>query len=150
MRQFRVLVNGNEYNVAIEELEETGATTVAMNNPRQMVKPAVVQSSPTSEAKVKAVIKPKRQAPDQPKPEAKPKSDSSSDSPGVIKAAMPGTILSVNVTVGEEVTRGQALLILEAMKMENEIMAPSDGVISEIHATVGASVNSGDLLIVLS
>jgi len=63
---------------------------------------------------------------------------------------MPGTILDVKVSAGEEVTRGQALLILEAMKMENEIMAPRDGVIDEIRVAVGVSVNSGDLLIVMS
>ena len=79
-----------------------------------------------------------------------PQPESSGDASGIITAAMPGTILDVRVSVGESVTRGQPLLILEAMKMENEIMAPSDGVIGEIKATVGASVNSGDVLVVMS
>ena len=63
---------------------------------------------------------------------------------------MPGTILDIKVSVGESVTKGQALLILEAMKMENEVMAPCDGAVGEIHVTVGASVNSGDVLVVMS
>jgi biotin carboxyl carrier protein len=134
MRQFRVLVNGSEYKVAIEELEESGSAATDIKQPRQEVKSA----SP------KPVIS------SAPKAASTPKPESSGDSPGVITAAMPGTILDVKVSVGESVTRGQALLILEAMKMENEIMAPCDGVIDEIHATVGASVNSGDVLVVMS
>lgn len=59
---------------------------------------------------------------------------------------MPGTILSINVNVGDAVSEGQAIVILEAMKMENEIVAPKAGKITSINTTQGASVNSGDLL----
>lgn len=134
MRQFRVLVNGSEYKVAIEELEESGGVTTGTTQPRQEVTP----------------VAPKPAVRDVPKAASTPQPDSSEDSSGVITAAMPGTILEIKVSAGESVTRGQALLILEAMKMENEIMAPSDGVIGEIRATVGASVNSGDVLVVMS
>ncbi len=139
MRQFRVLVNGNEYKVAIEELNETGGATTMMEQPRQEIKPAVTEPAISST--------PKQQVTTQ---VTTPKPESNGDSSGIIKAAMPGTILDVKTSVGESVVRGKGLLILEAMKMENEIMAPVDGVISEIHATVGASVNSGDVLIVMS
>ena len=60
-----------------------------------------------------------------------------------VTAPMPGTILSVNVAVGDSVKRGQVLMILEAMKMENEIMCPRDGRIIAIQTSKGAAVESG-------
>ena len=62
---------------------------------------------------------------------------------------MPGTILSVQVKAGDTVTKGQVLLILEAMKMENEIMSPRDGVIAGVHVNKGDAVDSGKLLVSL-
>ena len=62
---------------------------------------------------------------------------------------MPGTILAVNVKVGETVKKGQVLCILEAMKMENEIMAPGEAVVASIEVSAGDSVNTGQVLIVL-
>jgi biotin carboxyl carrier protein len=62
---------------------------------------------------------------------------------------MPGTILNITASVGDRVKRGQVLLILEAMKMENEIVAPSDGTVASINVAGGASVNAGDLLVTL-
>ena len=60
-----------------------------------------------------------------------------------VSAPMPGTILSVNVAAGDTVKRGQVLMILEAMKMENEIMCPRDGRVTAIQTTKGAAVESG-------
>ncbi|WP_338009583.1 MULTISPECIES: biotin/lipoyl-containing protein [Aminobacterium] len=62
---------------------------------------------------------------------------------------MPGKILRVSVSVGTAVNAGDVLLILEAMKMENEISAPSAGTVKEVRAREGDSVNSGDALVVL-
>ena len=62
---------------------------------------------------------------------------------------MPGTVLDVKVAQGASVKKGDILLILEAMKMENEILAPCDGTVAQIVAAKGASVNSGDALIVI-
>ena len=62
---------------------------------------------------------------------------------------MPGTILAVNVQNGAAVKKGQVLMILEAMKMENEIMAPCDGTISSVSVTKGAAVETGALLCVI-
>jgi len=67
----------------------------------------------------------------------------------VIAAPMPGKILRVSVSVGTAVNAGDVLLILEAMKMENEISAPSAGTVKEVRAREGDSVNSGDALVVL-
>ena len=66
-----------------------------------------------------------------------------------ITAPMPGNILSVNVAAGDAVKKGQVLMILEAMKMENEIMCPCDGKIASVNTSKGASVESGTLLCVI-
>ena len=64
-------------------------------------------------------------------------------------APMPGTIIDIDVNVGDAVTKGQKLLVLEAMKMENEIVAPQDGTVSEVCVAAGALVNAGDTVISL-
>jgi glutaconyl-CoA/methylmalonyl-CoA decarboxylase subunit gamma len=128
MKMFRVVVNGNEYEVGIEELKE-GKT-----------------AQPTE---VKAVPVPKTIAP---KPAAKTESAKPAMTNGsgeTIVAPMPGTILRVEVSTGDSVVKGDTLLILEAMKMENEILAPSDGVVKQLNVSQGASVNPGDILVVL-
>ena len=63
-----------------------------------------------------------------------------------INAPMPGNILSVNVAAGDTVKKGQVLMVLEAMKMENEIMAPRDGKVTAVAVAKGAAVESGALL----
>ena len=63
---------------------------------------------------------------------------------------MPGTILDVRVNVGDTVKEGDILMILEAMKMENEILAPVSGKVAAVQVSKGAAVNSGDLLAVLA
>ncbi len=130
MKMFRVVVNGSEYKVGIEELQEDNA-------------PQPFQTKPTP---------PPRKTQPQHTPKAQPiaaKADSSA-SGGTITAPMPGTVLQVEVGIGDNVTKGQTLLVLEAMKMENEIMAPADGVVQELNVTKGVSVNAGDILVVLS
>ncbi len=66
-----------------------------------------------------------------------------------VSAPMPGTILSVNVSAGQSVKAGDVLVVLEAMKMENEIKAPCDGVVSAVPVSKGANVNTGDLLVAI-
>ena len=67
-----------------------------------------------------------------------------------IKAPMPGTILKVNVSNGQAVKKGDVLMILEAMKMENEILAPNDATVSSVNVSQGASVDSGAVLCTLN
>ena len=66
-----------------------------------------------------------------------------------ITSPMPGNILAVNVAAGDAVKRGQVLMVLEAMKMENEIMCPRDGKVVSVNTSKGASVESGTLLCVI-
>ena len=66
-----------------------------------------------------------------------------------VTAPVPGTILSINVAAGDTVKRGQVLMILEAMKMENEIMCPCDGKVASVNTSKGAAVESGTLLCVI-
>jgi len=66
-----------------------------------------------------------------------------------ISAPMPGKILSVNIQEGQKVKKGDVLFILEAMKMENEIMAPEDGTVEKVLVSKGVQVASGDILAIL-
>ena len=68
----------------------------------------------------------------------------------VVKAPMPGTIMKVNVTVGQAVKKGDVLCVLEAMKMENDISAPQDGTVASVNVQKGASVQSEDVLVTLN
>lgn len=83
---------------------------------------------------------------EKPKTAPKPKAAGAA---GAVHAPMPGTILSVDVKVGDEVKAGTTLCILEAMKMENEIVAPVDCKVKEINVSKGDTVANGDLLITL-
>ena len=67
-----------------------------------------------------------------------------------VKSPMPGNILDVRVSAGQAVKKGDVLLILEAMKMENEILAARDGVVASVAVTKGATVNSGDVMLTLN
>ncbi|CAN2924074.1 biotin/lipoyl-containing protein [Streptococcus dysgalactiae] len=84
----------------------------------------------------------------QPAPAApEKKTDINSASGLQVKAPMSGTVLSILVTEGKTVKKGEAVLVLEAMKMENEILAPADGLVSKIHVSANQTVDSDQVLI---
>ena len=68
---------------------------------------------------------------------------------GTVSAPMPGTVLDIMVKEGDVVKSGQVCVILEAMKMENELPAPCDGTVKSVNVTKGASVNTADVLVVI-
>jgi len=124
MKKYYVRVNGVSYEV---EIEEIGAGRMA---------PQMVSNRSTSSTDRGTVKDNNRNA------------DNGSENTR-INSPMPGTVLKLNVQVGSRVTKGQVLLILEAMKMENEIIASSDGVVATVGANKGAQVNAGDLLLTI-
>ena len=131
MRKFNIKVNGRPYEVEVEEI--AGDVTVSR---APEVTDVVAPATPAVAEKPA------------PAPAASVASPVSSD--GVkVAAPMPGTLLDFKVANGATVKKGDVIIILEAMKMENEIVAPSDGKISFV-ASKGASVNTGDALAVIA
>ena len=124
MRKFLVKVNGSQYEVEVEELSADEARSAASSAPAPKAAP---QATPA------------------PAPAPAPTAPVSGGK--TITAPMPGSIISVNVKNGDSFRSGQVLLVLEAMKMENEIMAPCDGKVLSVSVNQGSSVNSGDVLI---
>ena len=120
MKKYRVNVNGTAYEVEIELIDSAEAAAAPA------AAPAV---APAPEAAPAAAVPAGGEA---------------------VKAPMPGTILAVNVTAGQAIKKGDVLFILEAMKMENEIMAPADGTVAAVAVTKGATVESGAVLCTLA
>ena len=136
MRRFKITVDGQTYEVEVEEL---GRDKPAVTAPAVQPRPAAIPKPPAPKP-------PQPPTEEKPKPAAKP---AAAGGANVVSAPLPGKILAVKVTEGQQVEAGQVLCILEAMKMENEIMAPTAGVVKEIKIQPGATVNPGDALIVL-
>jgi glutaconyl-CoA decarboxylase len=134
MRKFNINVNGKAYEVEVEEVK--GGVVSAPVTPAVQAAPVAPKAAPAP----KAVPAPAPKA----APAAVPAGAAS------VTAPMPGTILSINVKAGDTVKKGQVLCILEAMKMENEIMAGGEGTIASVAVAQGDSVNTGQVLFVLS
>ena len=121
MKNYRITVNGTAYDVAVEEL---GAGAVA----------APVAAAPVAAPAAAPAPAPKAAAP------------AGAAGAVAISAPMPGKILGVKAAAGQAVKKGQVILVLEAMKMENEIVAPQDGTIATINVATGDSVEPGATL----
>lgn len=128
MKKYNVTVNGVTYEVLVEE--------------------AGVVSAPTAAPAPAPVVAPTPAPVAAPAPAAAPAASGSAGSVKVT-APMPGTILKMNVKVGDTIKANDLVCILEAMKMENEIFASEGGVVKSIEAAQGSSVNSGDVIITL-
>ena len=126
MRRFTVTVNGVAYDVVVEE-NHAAAPVAEMKTP-------VVTPAPAAAP-----------APEAPKPAVSGSVGSVS-----MKAPFPGTILKVNVSVGDAVKKGDVLVVLEAMKMENDITAPKDGVVASVDVQQGAAVVTDTLLLTMN
>ena len=136
MKQFRITVNGTPYDVQVEEL---GGSSSPVSIPDAVVSKSSVADSSSA---------------------ATPAAPAASTTPAAVSAAsqgdgepvsapMPGTVLKVLVTNGQAVKKGDVLLILEAMKMENEITAANDGTITSVCVSNGETVDSGKVLLTI-
>jgi len=118
MKAYKVTVNGNVYEITLEVIDK-----------------ADIKAAPAPAAA------PAEPAPAPAAPAAAPAAGATT-----VSAPMPGTILKVNVAAGQAIKRGDVLMILEAMKMENEIVAPVDGTVAAVSVNAGATVESGTVL----
>ena len=123
MKNLKITVNGVVYDVQVEEVEGSAASASA---PAAAAAPAAPKAAPAAAPKAAAAA------------EGEP-----------VKSPMPGTILNVPVKAGQAVKSGDVLVVLEAMKMENEIKAGRDAVVASVAVTKGESVDTGAVLVTL-
>jgi biotin carboxyl carrier protein len=135
MKNYTITVNGTAYEVQVEE----GASTASAPAAFRAAAPAPAPVAAPAAAPAPAAAAP-----------AAPAAPQGTQGSITITAPMPGKILGVKSKVGDAVKRGQVVLILEAMKMENEIVAPQDGTVASINVTVGESVEPGVVLATLN
>ena len=122
MKKYNVTVNGTAYEITLEVADASEIKATA---------PAAAPAAAPAPAAVAA-------------PTAAPANGET------VTAPMPGTILAVNVSNGAAVKKGDVLMVLEAMKMENEIVAPADGTVASVNVTKGSSVETGAVLCVIA
>ncbi|MFZ3172691.1 MAG: biotin/lipoyl-containing protein [Carboxydocellales bacterium] len=133
MKKLRVTINGIAYDVQVEELPTEGGTA-----------PASIQRSPESEGVHQVAPTP------QVVPAAAPVKSVAGGGSGDIVAPMPGVIKSIVVKAGDKVKAGDVVVVLEAMKMENEISTKKAGKVKEIKVSVGQTVGMGESMVVIS
>ncbi|NMB36604.1 MAG: biotin/lipoyl-binding protein [Bacteroidales bacterium] len=151
MKEYKLVINGNRYNVVIGKIEGTSAE-IEVNGTNYNVefeKPVAKSSAPikiirSTPSAVSAA--PSTGAPAA-KPNVKPVAAPKGSHP--VQSPLPGVILEIKCAVGDTVKRGDVILILEAMKMENVIEATANGKIKSINVSKGDSVLEGDTLIVI-
>ena len=148
MNKYQYKVQGVDYEVEIEEVEGNIAKVNVNGIPFE-----IEMQRPINAAKHPTIVKPKVAAPVQPAPSAapapKPQTAAAPASGNALKAPLPGTITSVNVKVGDTVNVGDVVIILEAMKMQNNIEAETAGTITAINVTPGDSVMEGSVLLTI-
>jgi biotin carboxyl carrier protein len=138
MKSFKYTINGNVYKVVINRIEDTIADVevngtpykVEMNKP---TKKQVVTINRPAQAAVTPIVRPQQ----------------ANVGPGALHSPLPGIVLEITCKVGDTIKKGQKLLILEAMKMENIINADRDGVVKEIKVNKGDSVLEGADLVII-
>ncbi len=133
MKNYTITVNGNVYEVTVEEgfTGKASAPKAAAPAPKVAPAPAAVPAPAAA-------------------PAPAPAAPAGAAGSVVVTAPMPGKILGVKASAGQAVKKGQVILILEAMKMENEIVAPQDGTVATINVSVGDSVEPGATLATLN
>lgn len=148
MKEFSFKINGAEYKCAVEEIE-AGLTEVTVNGKKYTVeteKPAAPVAAPKAAPAPapRATVAAPAAAP------AASKAAPVAPAAGVqVKSPLPGSVVKVNVAAGQAVKKGDTLLILESMKMENPILAEQDGTVAQVAVAAGQTVMQDDLLVVL-
>ena len=129
--KYKVTLNGRTYEIEVE------AGKAMLLDEYEAIAPAAPAAAPVAAAAAPAA------------PAAAPAVPAVTGAGDAVTAPMPGTILKVNVQNGQAVKAGQVLVVLEAMKMENEIMAPKDGTVTQVVVSKGASVDTGAPLVII-
>ena len=129
--KYKITLNGRTYEVEVE------AGKAMLLDEYEAIAPAAPAAAPVAAAAAPAA------------PAAAPAVPAVTGAGDAVTAPMPGTILKVNVQNGQAVKAGQVLVVLEAMKMENEIMAPKDGTVTQVVVSKGASVDTGAPLVII-
>ncbi|WP_047999886.1 acetyl-CoA carboxylase biotin carboxyl carrier protein subunit [Lactiplantibacillus herbarum] len=128
LRKFKITIDGKEYLVEMEEIGGTPTTAPVVAQTVAAPEPVATAPTPVAESVSQATATP-------------------ADAEEAMKAPMPGTIIKMLVAPGDAVTENQPLLVLEAMKMENEIVANKAGTVGQIFVNKNDTVNAGDALI---
>jgi biotin carboxyl carrier protein len=133
MKRYKITVNGQSYDVGVEEIGGAASVPPSYAAPTPVVAQAPAPAAPATHVVVAA-----------------PSAGAPVAGATSVKSPMPGTVMAFKVVTGQLVKRGDVLLILEAMKMENEIVAPQDGTVASLRVSVSSSVNTGDPLVDLA
>ena len=160
MKEYRVIVNGEEYLVEIEEttikpVSSNKGPISKKNEEKILTQKSIVnikekfKNDDNKDAKYIKNSNENKENKENRENKVKEEVGSNSNELEIITAPIPGTIFTISVKEGDQVLNGDVLLILEAMKMENEILATKNGVIREIKVKQGASVNVGDILVTI-
>ena len=142
MKEYKYKINGNEYAVAINDVCDTTAKVTVNGEEYTLEWEKPVEEKPV--VKVQPVA-----AKPAPAPAAKPAAAAVAVDGHAIKTPLPGVIIDVKVNVGDTVAKGQTVVVLEAMKMENNINADRDGKVTDIRVAKGDTVADGTVLVVL-
>ena len=144
MKEYKYTINGNKYNVTIGDIEENIAH-VEVNGTPYTVEMEKAPAAPKKVVRPVVAAAPVAAAAPEPAKVSRPAAGGKSG----IKSPLPGVILQVKVNVGDQVTKGQVLMVLEAMKMENNILSDKDGKVAAINVSKGESILEGTDLIVI-
>ena len=145
MKEYKYTINGNKYNVTIGDIEENIAH-VEVNGVPYTVEMEKAPAAPKKVVRPVVAAAPAAAAAPEPAKASRPAGGGGKSG---IKSPLPGVILQVKVNVGDQVTKGQVLMVLEAMKMENNILSDKDGKVAAINVSKGDSILEGTDLIVI-
>lgn len=140
MKEYKFKIDGQDYNTTVDE-KEKGKLTVTVNGKTYQVEvpetkaPAPVIKAPSVMAAAAVAV---------------PRAASQPAGPSTVSSPLPGTITTIKVEAGQHVKKGDVLIVMEAMKMANDILAEADATIKKVNVAVGQSVNQGDALIELN